>query len=93
MDERAGTPAQASDLIDVDALRRAYYDLKPDVSIPEQRVVFGTSGHRGSSLNTAFNEDHIAATTQAIVRVPQQPRASPARCSSARTRTRSASSP
>ncbi|MGO4301637.1 phosphoglucomutase (alpha-D-glucose-1,6-bisphosphate-dependent) [Leifsonia sp. RAF41] len=67
MDERAGTPAQPSDLIDVDALRRAYYELKPDVSIPEQRVVFGTSGHRGSSLNTAFNEDHIAATTQAIV--------------------------
>jgi phosphoglucomutase len=67
MDERAGTPAQPSDLIDVDALRRAYYDLKPDVSIPEQRVVFGTSGHRGSSLDTAFNEDHIAATTQAIV--------------------------
>ncbi|GAA1447942.1 phosphoglucomutase (alpha-D-glucose-1,6-bisphosphate-dependent) [Leifsonia poae] len=67
MDERAGTPAQASDLVDVDALRRAYYDLKPDVSIPEQRVVFGTSGHRGSSLNTAFNENHIAATTQAIV--------------------------
>ncbi|MFF1876874.1 phosphoglucomutase (alpha-D-glucose-1,6-bisphosphate-dependent) [Leifsonia sp. NPDC058230] len=67
MNERAGTPAQESDLIDVDALRRAYYDLKPDVSIPEQRVVFGTSGHRGSSLNTAFNENHIAATTQAIV--------------------------
>ncbi|MDN4613772.1 phosphoglucomutase (alpha-D-glucose-1,6-bisphosphate-dependent) [Leifsonia sp. F6_8S_P_1B] len=67
MTDRAGTPAQPSDLIDVDALRRAYYELKPDVSIPEQRVVFGTSGHRGSSLNTAFNEDHILATTQAIV--------------------------
>jgi phosphoglucomutase len=67
MNERAGTPAQASDLVDVDALRRAYYELEPDVSIPEQRVVFGTSGHRGSSLNTAFNENHIAATTQAIV--------------------------
>ncbi|MGH1524557.1 phosphoglucomutase (alpha-D-glucose-1,6-bisphosphate-dependent) [Leifsonia sp. L25] len=67
MDERAGTPAQPSDLIDVDALRRAYYELKPDVSIPAQRVVFGTSGHRGSALDTAFNEDHIAATTQAIV--------------------------
>jgi phosphoglucomutase len=67
MNERAGTPAQESDLIDVDALRHAYYDLKPDVNIPEQRVVFGTSGHRGSSLNTAFNENHIAATTQAIV--------------------------
>jgi phosphoglucomutase len=67
MNERAGTRAQESDLIDVDALRKAYYDLKPDVSIPEQRVVFGTSGHRGSSLNTAFNENHILATTQAIV--------------------------
>ena len=43
MNERAGTPAQPSDLIDVDALRRAYYELKPDVTIPEQRVVFGTS--------------------------------------------------
>jgi phosphoglucomutase len=67
MDPRAGTPAQPSDLIDVDALRTAYYELTPDVSIPGQRVVFGTSGHRGSALNTAFNEHHIAATTQAIV--------------------------
>ncbi|MGR0320650.1 phosphoglucomutase (alpha-D-glucose-1,6-bisphosphate-dependent) [Agromyces sp. ZXT2-3] len=67
MHERAGTPATESDLIDVEALLRAYYDLHPDVSIPEQRVVFGTSGHRGSSLNTAFNEDHILAITQAIV--------------------------
>jgi phosphoglucomutase len=67
MNERAGTPAQESDLTDIDALLHAYYALKPDVSIPEQRVIFGTSGHRGSSLNTAFNENHIAATTQAIV--------------------------
>lgn len=67
MHERAGTPATESDLIDVEALLRAYYDLHPDVSIPEQRVVFGTSGHRGSSLNTAFNEDHILAITQAVV--------------------------
>ncbi|MEI5585238.1 MULTISPECIES: phosphoglucomutase (alpha-D-glucose-1,6-bisphosphate-dependent) [unclassified Agromyces] len=67
MHERAGTPATESDLIDVEALLRAYYDRHPDVSIPEQRVVFGTSGHRGSSLNTAFNEDHILAVTQAIV--------------------------
>ncbi|MFU8947724.1 phosphoglucomutase (alpha-D-glucose-1,6-bisphosphate-dependent) [Mycetocola zhadangensis] len=67
MNERAGTPAAESDLVDVTALLDAYFDLKPDVSIPEQRVVFGTSGHRGSSLNTAFNEHHIAATTQAIV--------------------------
>jgi phosphoglucomutase len=67
MHERAGTPATESDLIDVDALLRAYYDLHPDVSVPEQRVAFGTSGHRGSSLNTGFNEDHILAITQAIV--------------------------
>ena len=67
MNDRAGTPAQTSDLIDVHALVAAYYDLIPDVSILEQRVVFGTSGHRGSSLDTAFNETHIAAITQAIV--------------------------
>jgi phosphoglucomutase len=67
MSERAGTPAQKSDLIDVEALIRAYYDLKPDVTVTAQKVVFGTSGHRGSSLNTAFNENHILATTQAIV--------------------------
>ena len=64
---RAGQPAEASDLIDVDELIAAYYDRKPDASIPEQRVAFGTSGHRGSSLTTSFNEDHILATTQAIV--------------------------
>ena len=64
---RAGQPAEASDLIDVDELINAYYDRKPDPDVPEQRVVFGTSGHRGSSLSTSFNEDHILATTQAIV--------------------------
>ncbi|MGV8911638.1 MAG: phosphoglucomutase (alpha-D-glucose-1,6-bisphosphate-dependent) [Rhodoglobus sp.] len=67
MNDRAGTTAQASDLIDVTELVAAYYTLVPDVSIAEQRVVFGTSGHRGSSLDTAFNEVHIAAITQAIV--------------------------
>ena len=67
MSTRAGLPAEASDLIDVDALIDAYYDRRPDVTIPEQRVVFGTSGHRGSSLRTSFNEAHILATTQAIV--------------------------
>ena len=67
MNERAGKPAQASDLIDVDEVRKAYYELVPDVSNPDQKVVFGTSGHRGSSLDTAFNEAHILATTQAIV--------------------------
>ncbi len=64
---RAGQPAEESDLIDIDELINAYYDLKPDASVPEQRVAFGTSGHRGSSLSTSFNEDHILATTQAIV--------------------------
>ena len=64
---RAGQPAEASDLIDVDALISAYYDRKPDPADPAQRVVFGTSGHRGSALSGSFNEDHILATTQAIV--------------------------
>ena len=50
----------------VDAVVSAYYDISPDPSDPDQRVVFGTSGHRGSSLDGAFNEAHIAATTQAI---------------------------
>ena len=67
MDPRAGTPAQPSDLIDVDAVVGAYYDLTPDVDDPAQKVVFGTSGHRGSSLDHAFNEAHIIAITAAIV--------------------------
>jgi len=67
MTDRAGTAAQPSDLIDVHELVAAYYSGVPDVSVPEQRVVFGTSGHRGSSLDTAFNETHIAAITQSIV--------------------------
>jgi phosphoglucomutase len=67
MNDRAGQPAQESDLIDTAELVHAYFTLKPDPSIPAQRVVFGTSGHRGSSLDTAFNEMHIAAITQAIV--------------------------
>lgn len=64
---RAGSPALAEDLIDVEAVRRAYYDVEPDPSDPDQRVVFGTSGHRGSSVNAAFNENHVLAMTQAIV--------------------------
>ncbi|MBF4602150.1 alpha-D-glucose phosphate-specific phosphoglucomutase [Frigoribacterium sp. VKM Ac-1396] len=67
MTDRAGTPAEASDLIDPEAVSAAYYDLVPDVTKVEQKVVFGTSGHRGSSLDAAFNETHIAAITQAIV--------------------------
>ncbi|MEO5709675.1 MAG: phosphoglucomutase (alpha-D-glucose-1,6-bisphosphate-dependent) [Nocardioidaceae bacterium] len=65
-DPRAGTVAQPSDLVDVAHLVTAYYTGRPDPSDPDQRVAFGTSGHRGSSLNTAFNEAHIVATTQAI---------------------------
>ncbi|MFE6871079.1 phosphoglucomutase (alpha-D-glucose-1,6-bisphosphate-dependent) [Kitasatospora sp. NPDC057692] len=63
---RAGQPAQPGDLVDVARLVTAYYTLHPDPEEPAQRVAFGTSGHRGSSLDAAFNEDHIAATTQAI---------------------------
>ncbi|MFO6451930.1 MULTISPECIES: phosphoglucomutase (alpha-D-glucose-1,6-bisphosphate-dependent) [unclassified Aeromicrobium] len=66
MTERAGQPAAAEDLVDLAHLVTAYYTLRPDPGVVEQRVAFGTSGHRGSSLDTAFNEDHIAATTQAI---------------------------
>jgi phosphoglucomutase len=65
--ERAGQVALPTDLVDVNALLDAYYDLTPDPDNPDQQVVFGTSGHRGSSLDTAFNDAHIAATTQAIV--------------------------
>ncbi|MEV6037602.1 phosphoglucomutase (alpha-D-glucose-1,6-bisphosphate-dependent) [Nonomuraea sp. NPDC052116] len=64
--ERAGQPAQPADLVAVDRLVTSYYALHPDPRDPGQRVAFGTSGHRGSSLRTAFNEDHILATTQAI---------------------------
>ncbi len=64
--ERAGTLAQDEDLVDVPHLVTAYYALTPDLDDPAQRVAFGTSGHRGSSLTGSFNERHIAATTQAI---------------------------
>lgn len=67
MNERAGQKAQQSDLVDVGALLEAYYSNHPDVNVPEQKVAFGTSGHRGNSFNTSFNHDHIAAITQAIV--------------------------
>nr|WSW70914.1 phosphoglucomutase (alpha-D-glucose-1,6-bisphosphate-dependent) [Streptomyces sp. NBC_00995] len=63
---RAGQQARPEDLTDVARLVTAYYTLHPDPAEPGQRVAFGTSGHRGSSTATAFNEDHIAATSQAI---------------------------
>src|SRR6476619_475428 len=65
-DPRAGQPAEASDLVDVAHLVTAYYTGVPDPEDVDQQVAFGTSGHRGSSLRTAFNETHILATTQAI---------------------------
>ncbi len=64
--ERAGQPASTRDLIDVPHLVSSYYTSRPDLEDPSQRVAFGTSGHRGSSLDGSFNEAHIAATTQAI---------------------------
>ena len=67
MHERAGTRALPEDLIDVDALIGAYYDLVPDAGIASQRVAFGTSGHRGSAFDSAFNEAHIVSITAAIV--------------------------
>ena len=65
-DPRAGQPAQAGDLVDVAHLVTRYFTETPDPEDPQQQVAFGTSGHRGSSLLTSFNEAHILATTQAI---------------------------
>jgi phosphoglucomutase len=68
INEHAGRPAEPSMLVDVDRLVAAYYEIHPDASQPEQAVVFGTLGHRGSSLGASFNEDHILATSEAICR-------------------------
>ena len=65
-DSRAGQPAQPADLVDVGHLVTRYFTETPDPDDPRQHVAFGTSGHRGSSLLTSFNEVHILATTQAI---------------------------
>jgi phosphoglucomutase len=62
----AGKPAPVDILVDLDALLAAYHDIHPDPADPAQRVAFGTSGHRGSSLTGSFNADHIVAITQAI---------------------------
>jgi len=66
VDPRAGKPAPPSLLVDVAGLVKAYYTERPDPAVPAQRVTFGTSGHRGSSLAAGFNEAHILAVTQAI---------------------------
>jgi phosphoglucomutase len=65
-DPRSGQLAQPGDLVDVPKLVAAYYTEHPDPAVATQRVAFGTSGHRGSSLQLAFNEDHVAAISQAI---------------------------
>mgnify|MGYP003333915396 CR=1 FL=1 len=64
--DRAGLAPDPASLVDVAALLAAYHDRRPDPADPAQRVAFGTSGHRGSSLTGSFNEAHILATTQAI---------------------------
>jgi phosphoglucomutase len=66
MNKRAGKPATDDDLVDVAKLVTAYYTEHPDPADPAQQVTFGTSGHRGSALRLSFNDDHIAAATQAI---------------------------
>ena len=62
----AGKPVDQSQLVDVPRLITAYYSLQPDAENPAQRVSFGTSGHRGSAFDAAFNEAHILAISQAI---------------------------
>jgi phosphoglucomutase len=62
----AGRPAQAAQLVDVSKLVAAYYSRHPDPAVPAQRVSFGTSGHRGSSVEASFNEAHVLAISQAI---------------------------
>ncbi len=62
----AGKPAEPAMLVNVPRLVTAYYTEVPDPSVPEQRVAFGTSGHRGSAFDKAFNERHILAISQAI---------------------------
>src|SRR5918997_4366175 len=67
-DPRAGSLPEPADLIDVDRLLAAYHDERPDPSDPSQRVAFGTSGHRGSSLAGTFTEAHVAAISEAVCR-------------------------
>jgi len=68
VDDRAGKPADPATLVHVDGLVAAYYDARPDPADAAQRVAFGTSGHRGSSLRTSFNEAHIVAASAAVSR-------------------------
>src|SRR5881409_1353594 len=72
MDPRAGKPVESSMLANIPRLMTAYYTRRPDPSVREQRVAFGTSGHRGSAFVSTFNEAHILAITQAICQYRQQ---------------------
>ena len=72
IDTRAGKPADPTALTNIPRLIASYYSLKPDVQVKAQRVTFGTSGHRGSSFDSSFNEDHILAITQAICEYRKQ---------------------
>jgi len=72
VDPRAGKPADPAQLVNVPRLMTAYYTERPDVAVPAQRVAFGTSGHRGSSLDIAFNDHHILAISQAICEYRRQ---------------------
>ncbi|MDQ2842754.1 MAG: phosphoglucomutase (alpha-D-glucose-1,6-bisphosphate-dependent) [Acidobacteriota bacterium] len=74
INKRAGQLASLADLVDVPKLITAYYENRPTSNVPDQRVIFGTSGHRGSSLDRSFNEWHILAITQAICLYRQQHR-------------------
>ena len=73
MHPRAGQPAQPEDLVNIDEVISAYYDLVPDPAVPAQKMVFGTSGHRGASQDTAFNEVYIVVITAAIVEYRRSP--------------------
>src|SRR5579859_5280591 len=68
----AGQPADPAHLVDLDGLTAAYYATRPDPTIASQRIAFGTSGHRGSALHAAFNEDHIVAVVEATCRYRAQ---------------------
>jgi phosphoglucomutase len=68
----AGQPADPAQLVDLEGLNAAYYATRPDVTVASQRITFGTSGHRGSALHAAFNEDHILAVVEATCRYRAQ---------------------
>ena len=69
---RAGKPAEEKDLVNPDLLVRKYYELVPDPAQPSQRVAFGTSGHRGTSCSSSFNEAHIVSISKAIAEVRKE---------------------